>query len=713
MPARSSALVLAAIVCMPFLMSPLLPGDIACAETLFSEDWEGGIGNWYVTNGLWEVGGPTVGPSGAHSGGNCAGTVLAGNYPNYANTRLVSPRVTLPDLSGGDRIWLKFWQWFATENGYDKGWVQISTDNGITWGTVSDPQYDGYGMVWTQACVDLSSYAGSAVRIGFLFQSDGVNCAYAGWYVDDVSVQVGQFALALSQLEDFELGVGDWGADNGLWEVGAPTAGPWGAHSGSNCMGTVLSGSYPNNANTRLISPRVALPELSGGDRVWLKFWQWFATENGYDRGLVQVSTDNGVTWEYVSDPQYDGYGVVWTQACIDLSAYAGSTVRIGFLFLSDGVNCGYEGWYIDDVSVHVGQFTFAASQPEDFELGVGDWGADNGLWEVGAPTAGPAGAHSGSNCAGTVLGGNYPNNANTRLVSPWITLEPEPGELPELFFWHWFNTEPGWDKGWVQVRVRGTGDWQTVQAPGSPFSGNGGAWTQGYADLSAYVGQTVRIGFYLTSDGTNCGYTGWYIDDVRIEGVQSPVEGVFYASLTESGSVVLRWTIASLSGLESLDIYRATSPDGPFARVNDEPIPLSSPGSYEDTSVWPETTFWYELRAHLANGGEDTVGASMATVTTDGRLALRLWEPAPNPLRDATTIQFDIPDDAVRATLVVYDAAGRVVRTLADAPAERGRHVVGWDGRDSSGAVTASGIYFLRLAVDGRSETVKAVVVR
>ena len=33
----------------------------------------------------------------------------------------------------------------------------------------------------------------------------------------------------------------------------------------------------------------------------------------------------------------------------------------------------------------------------EDFESGWGDyWGADNGLWEIGTPTAGPTSAYEG-----------------------------------------------------------------------------------------------------------------------------------------------------------------------------------------------------------------------------------------------------------------------------------------------------------------------------
>ena len=43
----------------------------------YSDDFEGGLGNWWASNGSWEVGGSfTAGPAGCNMGTQCAGTVL-------------------------------------------------------------------------------------------------------------------------------------------------------------------------------------------------------------------------------------------------------------------------------------------------------------------------------------------------------------------------------------------------------------------------------------------------------------------------------------------------------------------------------------------------------------------------------------------------------------------------------------------------------------
>ena len=492
------------------------------AQPIINQDFESGIGNWWVDNGLWEVGIPTVGPQSTHSGVRCAGTVLSGNYTSNANTRLISPQIILPALSSGEYIKLKFWYWFRLDEdsfyGYDQGFVQISV-NGGDWQTLAGP-ISGWSTAWTQGYVDLSAYADSTVRIAFNFTSSGAH-EENGWYIDDISITVG--APVFNNPEDFEIGTGDWSTDNGLWEVGIPTVGPDSGHSGQNCVGTILGGNYYKDANTRLISPQIILPALSSGEYIKLKFWYWFRLDEdsfyGYDQGFVQISV-NGGDWQTLAGP-ISGWSTAWTQGYVDLSAYADSTVRIAFNFTSSGAH-EENGWYIDDISITVGAPVF--NNPEDFEIGIGDWSADNGLWEAGIPTVGPDSAHSGQNCVGTILGGNYYKDSNTRLISPQIPLNPVQGNFVELYYWHWFRLDEdsfyGYDQGYVEISVNG-GSWQTLAGP---ISGLSTVWTQGYVDLSAYADSTVRIAFNFTSSGAHED-NGWYIDDVRIEGI--PPQGI------------------------------------------------------------------------------------------------------------------------------------------------------------------------------------------
>jgi hypothetical protein len=211
-------------------------------------------------------------------------------------------------------------------------------------------------------------------------------------------------------------------------------------------------------------------------------------------------------------------------------------------------------------------------------------------------------------------------------------------------------------------------------------------------------------------SGGGMRAYDGFWL---TLPNINVPVEGAFFAVLTDAETVILRWTVGSLSEIWGFNVYRATSGDGPFARVNEEMLPPQSPGNYEDGTVWPETTFWYEVRAVYGDGTEDVVGGYSAVVTTGGRLALHLYPVYPNPSRDGTTLRFDVPSHAGGVYLDIYTAEGRRVRSLVSGEWERGRHQLVWDGRDGSGNAVASGVYFVRLAVDDESEARKVLVLR
>jgi len=167
----------------------------------------------------------------------------------------------------------------------------------------------------------------------------------------------------------------------------------------------------------------------------------------------------------------------------------------------------------------------------EGFETAqaLDDWVVSSGTWEIGVPTFGPPTnslgrrAFAGTNCAATVLAGNYADDTSSRLESKSFVVPPT-NQNPRLRFWHWFNFSCG-DFGRVEIKV-GAGSWLPLTnaafVVSSQFTGySGGIWSYPSFDLSAYAGQTVKIGFYFESHSTfNCGSgvaAGWYIDEMVV----------------------------------------------------------------------------------------------------------------------------------------------------------------------------------------------------
>jgi hypothetical protein len=60
-----------------------------------------------------------------------------------------------------------------------------------------------------------------------------------------------------------------------------------------------------------------------------------------------------------------------------------------------------------------------------------------------------------------------------------------------------------------------------------------------------------------------------------------------------------------------------------------------------------------------------------------------------------------------------IYDLRGRLVRQLATRDYPAGQHSLQWDGQDTNGRATASGIYLVRVVTSGESHTTKAVWMR
>ncbi|MDR4505723.1 MAG: choice-of-anchor J domain-containing protein [Candidatus Scalindua sp.] len=160
----------------------------------------------------------------------------------------------------------------------------------------------------------------------------------------------------------------------------------------------------------------------------------------------------------------------------------------------------------------------------EGFESGWGGWSADCGVWEIGLPRSGPGYSHDGSLCAGTALDGNYPNNTDSRLISPAITL-PSVADHEEIYleFWHWFsylNNPFSDDKGYVQIKVyySETGKWSDWTTLGSTIKNTSSVWTLRKEDLTRYSGKKIQIAFYHRVDDVYTS-TGWYIDNIEISG--------------------------------------------------------------------------------------------------------------------------------------------------------------------------------------------------
>lgn len=323
--------------------------------TGFDDDMETGTVKWLAPSGLWHINDSTSLYPNRHSGTRSwwYGKEATGNYDAGLNRgELVTVPFIVP-VNGK----LSFWSWEQTEGGtyYDKRTVLISTNNGVSWSQLYASTDNS--ATWRQVNVDLSQFSGSTVQIKFFFDTvDGVANYYRGWSIDDVvvssSVAPPPPTSTTAFSDDIENGTTKWESASGLWHIPATGTAYSKPHAGTKSWwyGQEATGNYSTGAANKgeLVSTPLVVP--TGGK---LTFWSWEQTEGGtyYDKCLVYISTNNGATWTQVF--QSTDNSSLWHQVTVNLSAYAGSTVKIKFAFDAvDSVANTYRGWYIDDVVV-------------------------------------------------------------------------------------------------------------------------------------------------------------------------------------------------------------------------------------------------------------------------------------------------------------------------------------------------------------------------
>lgn len=233
----------------------------------------------------------------------------------------------------------------------------------------------------------------------------------------------------------------------------------------------------------------------------------------------------------------------------------------------------------------------------EHFESGSPGWSA-LGLWHLStARSNSPVTSQAYNDGVDYATGG--PNSGT--LTSPPIDLTAATEAL--LTFAHWYETESyplPYDLRQVQISTNNGLSWNVLRQWDSTMP-NQLSWAPIGLDLSAYVGQTVRIRFLFdTVDAAANNFEGWYVDDVTVAADvpasnQAPVLDPIGNKTVNEGQL-LSFTVS------------ATDPDG-------------DPLSYSATNLSPGATFVGQTFSWTP--GFDQAGSLPVTFTvSDGGLA-------------------------------------------------------------------------------------------
>jgi len=226
--------------------------------------------------------------------------------------------------------------------------------------------------------------------------------------------------------------------------------------------------------------------------------------------GYVDLDIPSDATWGYSIDWSIKNYYKSGNRGNLPVQRYWG------------GYKSGTVEWPIRNISAYAPVYqTYKGIQPQ---LNA-NFRGDN--------VTGIA-AHSGSY---EWFGGKADLLFNTLTLANPITL----GADANLNFWTWYEIETGWDFGFVQISTDDGSTWTSLENPDTTsehdpqahpdvlanlpgFTGSSDDWVLETFDLSSYNGQNVLIRFLFVTDWAYT-ETGWYIDDVLINGFDDDME--------------------------------------------------------------------------------------------------------------------------------------------------------------------------------------------
>jgi hypothetical protein len=196
------------------------------------------------------------------------------------------------------------------------------------------------------------------------------------------------------------------------------------------------------------------------------------------------------------------------------------------------------------------------------------------------------------------------------------------------------------------------------------------------------------------------------YGSDITLDGFGNVyVTGVTGWSLTSGDYTTVKY---DTNGNEHwVKIY-----DGPGAQ-RDEPTAMTIDKScnvYVTGSSYDSLTKFDYVTIKYVQG--DTNYVKDETGNREKPSEFTLSQNYPNPFNQSTKIEFTLSQSCF-VSLHIYDPMGRKIRTLVSENLSPGYKSVLWDGKDNSGKVVASGIYFYRLKIGDYSEAKRLVLLK
>lgn len=296
-------------------------------------------------------------------------------------------------------------------------------------------------------------------------------------------------------------------------------------------------------------------------------------------------------------------------------------------------------------------------------------------------------------------------DNTTRHQFFVWSAVDPSNGHLWFVFYDR-RNTTGAETDVFIAKSTDGGNTFENFKISESPFTPTGSVFFGDYSNIAAWEGKVYPIWTRLQNGQLSVWMS--IIEDSTI----IPVELSSFTADVNGNNVLLQWETSSEINNHGFIIERRNV----FASENEsEWIEIGfrkgmgnstelNRYTFEDNPLY-DGTYHYRLKQVDFDGSFEYSNEIEVNVFTVKSFALN--QNYPNPFNPSTTISFQIPE-ASYISLVVYDAVGTEVETIAEGNYPAGVHEVLFDASKLS-----SGIYLYRITSGANESTRKMMIVK
>ena len=178
-------------------------------------------------------------------------------------------------------------------------------------------------------------------------------------------------------------------------------------------------------------------------------------------------------------------------------------------------------------------------------------------------------------------------------------------------------------------------------------------------------------------------------------------------ATLVPGKGVRLEWNTLPEMQVSRLIVQKS------YDQIKWTPLVSLEPGhrqSWFDESLDTGKIVFYRLEYVTILG--QTFFSKLAVIQSRCPRQFKLFQNYPNPFNQNTAILYQIAEKE-KVEVRIFNSRGQMVVSLVNKIQDPGFYTILWDGKKRNGAIAASGIYIIQMTQNGRSQSIKTILLK